>query len=746
MSGCGGVAILTSGGDAPGMNAAVRAVIRYLDHHSTPVYSVSEGYEGLCQGGDMIRQMGWLDVMGIMSRGGTLIGTARCAAFRTRPGRKSAVRNLVERGINCLVVIGGDGSLTGASIFKTEWPELVAELVEEGLVSGECALACSHLNIVGMVGSIDNDLCGTDMTIGADTALHRIMDAIDCLASTAASHMRTFIVEVMGRHCGYLALISAIAAPCDWLFIPESPPEPGWEEEIVTTMQCASSSSKRFGLIILAEGAQDAAGTPIKADQVKGLLCEVGMDVRVTVLGHVQRGGKPTAFDRTLGSRLGCEAAKVALEGLSSNTEIPPCIVSLKNNKIIRLPLMEAIRHTQRVKECVDNLDFQRAQELRGPGFHKRVNMTYILSVLERKPLPEGAKKLNIGVACIGAPAAGMNSGIRALVKIAAYHGNQVTVFYEGIDGLLGDHYSVPDPDQTELWSMQGGCLIGATRTTVSSGNLDQVLEKIQERQLDCLVLFGGFEAVTSCIALTERPVIPVYLIPATISNNVPGSDFSIGCDTSLNTIVQAIDVIKQSAASTRKRVFIIDVMGGNCGYLAVLSGLASGADAVYIPEREVNIDELQHDALRVMDKIDQGIHRGIIIRNENSSPHYKNEFVSALYAQEGKNKFVTRSCVLGHLQQGYSPSPFDRCLAASFACKVYKDVVKRAARPCTSADVVVLGVRGSSTVFSPVLSLPMDVKRRVPTQNWWLELAPLIPTLALPPQRGAKRDREQQE
>ena len=605
---CSGVAILTSGGDAQGMNAAVRAVIRYLNHHDTPVFSIAEGYQGLCTGGDMIRNMGWKDALGILSKGGTMIGTARCPDFRTREGRKKAAKNLIDKKINSLIIIGGDGSLTGASIFKTEWPEFVSELLKEKQIFPGNAEDCAHLNVVGMVGSIDNDLCGTDMTIGTDSALHRIVDAVDCLASTAASHMRTFIIEVMGRHCGYLALISAIAAPCDWVFIPEAPPDECWEEEIVVKMRSsANDTAKRFGLIIIAEGAADRDGKPIKAEYVKTLLTNNGMDVRVTVLGHVQRGGQPTAFDRILGSRLGCEAAKVILEGIKSNSEIAPCIVSLKNNEIIQLPLLEAVSHTLSIKECFHNKEFLKAQQMRGPSFSKKVEISKMLSVLSVKPLPEGTKPLKIGIACIGAPAPGMNSGIRALVKIAAYHGNVVTVYQEGVDGMLGGHHQTLSPQDCELWSMQGGCIIGSSRTTINSSNVSTVLDSFAVLELDSLVLFGGFEAVTSCLTLTKSVTLPIYLVPATISNNVPGSDFSIGCDTALNTIVRAVDCIKQSAASTRKRVFVIDVMGGNCGYLAVLSGLASGADAVYIPEQPVNIDELQCDAHKVMDKIEQG-------------------------------------------------------------------------------------------------------------------------------------------
>ena len=607
MASCAGVAILTSGGDAQGMNAAVRAVVRFLTHQKVPVFCVFNGYEGLCKGGDMIKQMGWKDALGILSKGGTLIGTARCPAFRTREGRKTAAKNLIERKINSLVVIGGDGSLTGASIFKTEWPDFLGELLKEKQIFPGNAKICSYLNIVGMVGSIDNDLCGTDMTIGADTALHRIVDAMDCLASTAASHNRTFIIEVMGRHCGYLALMSAIAGPCDWVFIPEAPPESNWKQVLVTKMQRASSCSKRFGLIIIAEGAADCDGNPIKAEQVKTLLSENGMDVRVTVLGHVQRGGQPTAFDRSLGSRLGCEAAKVMMEGINSGEEIAPCIVSLKNNTIVKLPLMEAIKHTQSIKECFRNKEFGKAQELRGAGFSKKVEVSKMLSVLDVRSLPTGSKQLNIGVACIGAPAPGMNSGIRALVKIAAYHGNIVTVYQEGVDGMISDNYQVLSPAECELWSMRGGCIAGSCRNTINASNVEVALSSFAKLRLDCLVLFGGFEAVASCLTLTKHASRPIYLVPATISNNVPGSDFSIGCDTALNTIVRSVDCIKQSAASARKRVFVIDVMGGNCGYLAVLSGLASGADAAYIPEQPVNIDELQCDAYRVMDKIEQG-------------------------------------------------------------------------------------------------------------------------------------------
>ena len=205
------LAVLTSGGDAPGMNPALRAVVRVAIYYGMKPYAVYEGYRGLVEGGDKLKEIKWNDVSMIHCKGGTMIGTARCKEFRTQEGRLKACENLVKRGINNLCVIGGDGSLTGANIFKEEWKDHVTKLLNAKLITPEQATKCGYLNIVGLVGSIDNDMCGTDMTIGADTCLHRIMEALDCLTSTAASHQRSFVLEVMGRHCGYLAQMAAIA-------------------------------------------------------------------------------------------------------------------------------------------------------------------------------------------------------------------------------------------------------------------------------------------------------------------------------------------------------------------------------------------------------------------------------------------------------------------------------------------------------------------------------------------------------
>ena len=207
--------------------------------------------------------------------------------FKERWGRLKAAKNLIKFGINNLVCIGGDGSLTGANLFKQEWSSLLQELVEKGEISKEEQDKYAFLNIVGLVGSIDNDFCGTDMTIGADSALHRIIEAVDAIVTTALSHQRCFVMEVMGRHCGYLALAAGLASDADWIMIPENPPEPGWEEKLCKRIAFQRDLGHRLNIVLVAEGAIDKQGNAISVDYVKSVISKrLNIDTRVTVLGH----------------------------------------------------------------------------------------------------------------------------------------------------------------------------------------------------------------------------------------------------------------------------------------------------------------------------------------------------------------------------------------------------------------------------------------------------------------------------
>src|SRR4051812_184382 len=322
------IGVLTSGGDAQGMNAAVRAVARSALARGVPVYAICEGYQGMVEGGAQIRPLSWDSVGGIQHRGGTIIGTARSAEFRERAGRLRAAKNLVERDIDRLVVIGGDGSLSGADVFRHEWPGLLAELAQHGDLTREQADRHPQLMIVGLVGSIDNDMIGSDPTIGADSALHRIVEAIDAIESTAASHQRSFVVEVMGRHCGYLALMSALATGASAALIPEHPPlRDDWEEELCELLHAGRVSGRRQSIVVVAEGATDRHGRPISGAHIRQLLEErLGEDTRLTVLGHVQRGGAPSAFDRYQGTVLGHAAVE---ELLAANPASVPQLIGV---------------------------------------------------------------------------------------------------------------------------------------------------------------------------------------------------------------------------------------------------------------------------------------------------------------------------------------------------------------------------------------------------------------------------------
>nr|KAF6379798.1 phosphofructokinase, liver type [Myotis myotis] len=555
------IGVLTSGGDAQGMNAAVRAVTRMGIYVGAKVFLIYEGYEGLVEGGENIKPANWLSVSNIIQLGGTIIGSARCKAFTTREGRLAAAYNLVHRGITNLCVIGGDGSLTGANIFRSEWGSLLEELVKEGKISESTAQTYSHLNIAGLVGSIDNDFCGTDMTIGTDSALHRIMEVIDAITTTAQSHQRTFVLEVMGRHCGYLALVSALASGADWLFIPEAPPEDGWENCMCERLGQTRSRGSRLNIIIIAEGAIDRNGKPITSRYVKDLVVQrLGFDTRVTVLGHVQRGGTPSAFDRILSSKMGMEAVMALLEG---TPDTPACVVSLSGNQSVRLPLMECVQVTKEVQKAMDEKRFDEAIQLRGRSFENNWN----------------------------------------IYKLLAHQ--------------------------------------------------------------------------------------------------------------------------KVSKEKTQFSLAILNV----------------GADAAYIFEDPFNIQDLKANVEHMTEKMKTEIQRGLVLRNEKCHDHYTTEFLYNLYSSEGKGIFDCRTNVLGHLQQGGAPTPFDRNYGTKLGVKAMLwmseklRAVYRNGRVFANApdSACVIGLKKKAVAFSPVTELKKDTdfEHRMPREQWWLNLRLMLKMLA---------------
>ena len=388
------IAVMTSGGDSQGMSGAVRAVVRQTIASGCTSYAILEGYEGLVAGGDMIKEMDWEDVRGWLSEGGTLIGTARCKAFMERPGRLKAAKNLVDKGIDALVICGGDGSLTGADKFRAEWPGLIEELEHSGLVSAEQKEKYKHLNIVGLVGSIDNDMSSTDATIGCYSSLHRICQAIDYIDATALRHQRAFVIEVMGRHCGWLALMAGVSCGADFIFIPEHPPADNWEEEMCQTISQHRKRGKRKTIVIVAEGAIDRDLNHISPDKVKDLLSKkIGLDTRVTTLGHVQRGGTACAYDRMLSTLQGVEAVKAVLD---ATPETPSPVICIVENKIVRKPLLEAVRLTQSVAAAIEKKDFETAMKLRDAEFAEYFAAFKITTATEQEEMRLPQEKVGL--------------------------------------------------------------------------------------------------------------------------------------------------------------------------------------------------------------------------------------------------------------------------------------------------------------------------------------------------------------
>ena len=301
------IGVLTSGGDAPGMNAAIRAVVRAGISYGLEVYGIRRGYQGMIEG-DMIK-MESASVSGIIQKGGTILQTARCKDFMTPEGRRLAYDQLRAVGINAVIVIGGDGSFTGASIMSKEY----------------------NIPFIGIPGTIDNDLYGTDYTIGFDTALNTVVSAVDNIRDTASSHGRIFFVEVMGKEAGFVALQSGIASGAEGILIPE---EKGQIEKLRKYLTLRAKL-KKSSIILVAEG-EDEGGAISIARKIKEEFPE--FDIRTTILGHIQRGGSPSALDRINASRMGVAAIEALLDDQKS------IMVGMVNNEIVHVPLSKTIK------------------------------------------------------------------------------------------------------------------------------------------------------------------------------------------------------------------------------------------------------------------------------------------------------------------------------------------------------------------------------------------------------------------
>ncbi|MGB1231613.1 MAG: 6-phosphofructokinase [Winogradskyella sp.] len=310
------IAVMTSGGDAPGMNAAIRSVVRTCAFYNIQCYGIYRGYEGMIEG-DFIK-MDARSVKGIINKGGTVLKTARSNTFRTKEGRAKAHKQLIKAGIDAFVVIGGDGSFTGAMIFNREY----------------------NFPVMGIPGTIDNDIYGTTHTLGYDTALNTVVEVIDKIRDTASSHNRLFFIEVMGRDVGHIALNVGVGAGAEEILIPE---ENLGLDRLLESLRRSKQSGKSSSIVVVAEGDKIGKSVFELKDYVEENMCEY--EVRVSVLGHLQRGGSPSCFDRVLASRMGVKAVESLLNGQSNY------MVGLKNDRIDVTPFDKAVKGKSKINK-----------------------------------------------------------------------------------------------------------------------------------------------------------------------------------------------------------------------------------------------------------------------------------------------------------------------------------------------------------------------------------------------------------
>lgn len=727
------IGVMTSGGDAQGMNAAVRAITRAAIREGAEVFAIREGWQGAYEGGDHIRQLSWSSVSGILAKGGTVIGTARSQAMRTLEGQRQVVKHLVEHGIDRLVVIGGDGSLTGARELMVHWDGLLRELVDSGELDVELAERHGSLRMVGLVGSIDNDMVGTDMTIGTDSAMHRITEAIDAISSTAESHRRTFIVEVMGRNCGYLALMSTIAGGADYTFLPERPPRDGWEERMVDVLERGRAAGRRDSIIVVAEGAKDRDGEPITTGRIQQVLRErTGEEARITILGHVQRGGKPSAYDRWMATACGVEALRAVLDDEGGE----PVLVGVQGDQVVRRPLMEDVQATRAIAGLIESGDYERAIERRGRGFATMIDIYRVL--IEARPTVTESTGKRIAIMHAGALAPGMNQVDRAAVRTGLDRGYTMLAVQGGIPGLAAGNIREVAWDDVEGMANAGGAGFGTRRYVPTEADLYPMARQLEEHRIDALLISGGFHAYAA-VEMMERERrrypgfnIPIALLPASIDNNLPGWSMAVGADTALNTVVDSIDMVRMSASAS-KRAFVVETMGRSCGFLPLLGGIAGGAEKVYLPETGVQLPELARDIEALVDAFETGRSFYLAVMGEETSEHYTADVIAKMFEAEGEGRFSVREAVIGHVQQGGVPSPFDRINATRLAYHAIDHLDRQLQAGTSEYLAAESGVEG---LFSPAHHVleRMDWEAQRPKQQWWLGLRAVADELSRPP------------
>jgi 6-phosphofructokinase 1 len=397
---------------------------------------------------------------------------------------------------------------------------------------------------------------------------------------------------------------------------------------------------------------------------------------------------------------------------------------------------MYCVEQTHAVADAIAVKDYEKAMELRSPSFKEafRTLRTFVRA-LPHPPEP-GQRRLRLAVMNAGSPAPGMNTAARAAIRLGIDKGHIMLAVQNGFQGLIDGNLQEMDWMSVNGWASMGGSELGTNRKWPKAAELYLMARTIEQYNLEGLMIMGGWSGYESAYKMfTERnnyPAfnLPIVCLPATINNYLPGTELTIGSDTALNSIVQAVDKIKQSGLAAR-RVFVVEVMGRYCGYLALMGGLATGAERVYIHEEGIKLRDLTEDVEDLIHSFKEGKRLGLVVRNEYANQVYSTPFMCALFEEEGGDLFDVRQAILGHLQQGGDPSPFDRIQATRFATRCIDYLIDQAYQGST--DSAFLGLQAGKLQFQAMEDFPrlVDEDHQRPKKQWWMDLRPIVKLLA---------------
>jgi 6-phosphofructokinase 1 len=408
----------------------------------------------------------------------------------------------------------------------------------------------------------------------------------------------------------------------------------------------------------------------------------------------------------------------------------------VRENTIIHSPLVDCVEKTHQIADVIAAQDYEKAMDMRGGSFKEAFStLRTLVRALPHAPDPN-QKRLRLVIVHSGSPSPGMNTAVRAAVRLGLDKGHIMLGAHNGFQGLIDADIEEMNWMGVSGWASKGGAELGTNRKVPEASDFYAIAHNIDRHEIDGLVMIGGWSGYEAIYELLKRRGefpsfnIPMIALPATINNNLPGSQLSIGADTALNSIVEAIDKIKQSAVATR-RCFVVEVMGRYCGYLALMSGLATGAERVYIHEEGVSLADLQIDLAQLKAGFRQDKRLGLLIRNENANPSYSTAFMCSLFEQEAGGMFDVRQAILGHLQQGGDPSPFDRIQATRMATRCVDWLIQQ--NRSEVGEVSCIGLEKGHLTFTELERLPklMDERYQRPREQWWLELKQIAKVMA---------------